>query len=301
MRAYLLALFCITAFLAANVAFAQMTSTNYEIRWDSVGFGGSDTSSSASYQLRDTIGSVGAGQSTSTSYILDSGYRAGIFDQIITFELFIQGTTVTTASALSSTTVTVADTSGFSVGDKIVIIQDRGTSQVAGVGEVTGIAGSDITVDAIEDGAGSVSVDGTDDYVYLMDASSVNYGDVSDSEVVQSIVGWEVSIDMDGGYTVSVVDDGNLRSGSNDIDDVTDGSVTAGSEEYGGRSSDSTLASSTFDTEDAAFTTSYQQVGTESDAIFTSRDFLTLKAARSSSSTTGTYSHTLSLIASGNY
>ena len=129
----------------------------------------------------------------------------------------------------------------------------------------------------------------------------MNYGDVSDSEVVQSIIGWEVSIDMDGGYAVSVVDDGNLRSGSNDIDDVTDGSVTAGSEEYGGRSSDTTLSGSTFDTEDTAFTTTYQQVGTESDAVFTSRNYLTLKAARSGSSASGSYSHTLSLIASGNY
>lgn len=292
---------CLITLLAANVALAAMSSTNYEIQWDSVGFSGSDTSSSTSYQLRDTIGGSAIGQGTSTSYVLDAGYRAGIYDQIISFEIFVQSSTSTTASALSSTTVTVADTSSFSVDDKIAIIQDFGSSQVVGIGEISGIVGNDITVDAIEDGSGTVTIDGTDDYVYLLNASSINFGDVEETDLAQSIIGWETTIDVDNGYTVFVIDDGNLRSGVNDIDDVTDGSVTVGSEEYGGRASDATLTGSTFDTEDAAFTTSYQQVDTESDTSFESRDYLTVKAAVATGSVKATYSHTLSLIASGNY
>ncbi len=292
---------CLIILLSSNIALAAMSSTNYEIQWDSVGFGGSDTSSSASYQLRDTIGGNALGQTSSTSYVLDAGYRAGIYDQIISFEIFAQSSTSTTASALSSTTVTVADTSSFSVGDKIAIIQNLGSSQVVGIGEISGIAGSDITVDSIEDGSGTVTVDGTDDYVYLMNATSIDFGNVQETDLAQSVIGWEVTIDVDNGYTVSVLEDGNLRQGANDIDDVTDGSVTVGSEEYGGRASDATLSGSTFDTQDTAFTTSYQQVDTESDTSFESRDYLTVKAAVAAGSINATYSHTLSLIASGNY
>lgn len=46
-----------------------------------------------------------------------------------------------------------------------------------------------------------------------------------------------VSTDSETGYSVSLTEDGNLRSGGNDINDVSDGEVTAGSEEYGIRAS----------------------------------------------------------------
>ncbi len=41
-----------------------------------------------------------------------------------------------------------------------------------------------------------------------------------------------------GGYNVTVVEDGNLRNGAHDINDVSDGAVNAGSEEYGLATSD---------------------------------------------------------------
>jgi hypothetical protein len=301
MRISLTALFTIVAIFMACSVSAQMSSTNYEIRWDSVGYGGSETSSSASYQLRDTVGSIGAGRGAGTSYLMDAGYRSGIFDRIVTFEIFGQSTTNTSASVLSGTTITVASASSFSTGDKVALIQDRGTSQVSGVGEIIDIAANDITLDSLDSGGAVISIDGSGDYLYLLGASSVSFGGVSETDVAQKIVGWEVSIDVDNGYSVSVIEDTDLASGANDIDDVADGSVTAGSEEYGARSSDQSLASSTFDTQDTGITSAFQQVGSRSSTSFASRDFITLKAATSTSSVSGTYSHNLSLIVSGAY
>ncbi|MFH1142840.1 MAG: hypothetical protein ABIH67_03715 [Candidatus Uhrbacteria bacterium] len=301
MRATCAVFICLTLFVLANSSFAAMSSTNYEIRWDSVGLGGSDTSSSASYQLRDTLGDNGSGRSTSDSYLIDAGYRGGIFDKIIAFELFAQSSTTTNATALSGTTITVSDSSSFSSGQKVALIQDFGASQVAGVGEITGISGNDITLDTLDTGGAVISIDGSGDYLYLMNATSINFGSVNENSLAQSVIGWEVNVDVDGGYTVSVIEDANLSSGVNDIDDVSDGSVTAGSEEYGARSSDQSLSNSTFDTQDTAITSSFQEVGSRSSAAFSSRDLLTIKAATASTSINGTYSHNLTIIVSGNY
>ncbi len=98
-----------------------------------------------------------------------------------------------------------------------------------------------------------------------------------------------------------MLEDDNLSSGANDIDDVGDGSVTVGSEEYGAISSDSSLSASTFDTADTAFTTSFQDIADESDVSFESRNFLELKAAIDGSTEDGSYSQTLTFILSGNF
>lgn len=69
--------------------------------------------------------------------------------------------------------------------------------------------------------------------------SSISLGALVPTAVATSGVAVTVTTDSGSGYTVSLAEDGNLRSGSNTIDDVSDGSVTAGSEEYGIRTSGS--------------------------------------------------------------
>jgi len=44
-----------TIFGLSFSVFATMTSTNYEIQWDEINAGGGEGSSSASYQLRDSV------------------------------------------------------------------------------------------------------------------------------------------------------------------------------------------------------------------------------------------------------
>jgi hypothetical protein len=77
--------------------------------------------------------------------------------------------------------------------------------------------------------------------------------------------------------------------------------VTAGSSEYGGRSSDATLASSTFDTQDTAFTTDPALVASVDAHPFLSIGFVTLKASVSGSQAGGSYSQTLTAIFVGEY
>lgn len=72
------ALFLFFILLFGLVDFARayvMGSSNYRIESDSINTGGEDTSSSTSYQLKDTVGEVGTGLSSSASYIMHAGYR----------------------------------------------------------------------------------------------------------------------------------------------------------------------------------------------------------------------------------
>lgn len=288
-------------FVWSRVVMAAMTSTNFEIRWDTVSTGGSDTGSSASYLLRDTAEVSVAGTGTSSSYQLEQGYRGSIDDQLITFEVFAQDTASgRAATALSGTTVTTS-TSGITVGTLIVVIQDLGAAQVSAIGEVASIGVGTLTVDAWTNGGTQPTVDGTNDYVYPVSSTSIALGTLSTSSISTAVVAFEVTAANDSGYTVQVFDDGNLRSGSNDIDDVTDGSITAGSEEHGARSSDATLSGSTFDTADTAILTTAADVATETAAKYESRHFLTLKTAISTSTIAESYSQSIYLIASGNY
>ncbi len=286
-------------FLCAGFISAEMTSTNYKIKWDAFSAGGSDTATSTTYLLRDSVDISASARSTSSSYQLGQGYREGVFDQILTFSLYIQDISdARTATALSGLVVTTS-TSGVSVGDYVLVVQDRGASQVAAIGKVTVVGGSTLTIDSLS--GGLPVIDGSNDYVYQLDGSTIAFGDLSASSVSTAVIAFEVSIDNDSGYVVQIQEDGNLRSGANTISDVSDGAVTAGASEYGARSSDVTLSTTTFDTEDSAITSTYQNVVTESSSSFSSRNFVTLKSSMASSATAGSYGQSLSIIVSGNF
>jgi hypothetical protein len=54
-----------------------MTSSNYQINWDSINQGGLDVSTSTNYGMRDTIGEHATGDSSSVNYQISAGYRVG--------------------------------------------------------------------------------------------------------------------------------------------------------------------------------------------------------------------------------
>src|SRR3989338_8111501 len=152
--------------LLSQPVLAEMTSTNFIIRWDAVNSGGSDTGSSATYKLHDSVGDTAPGSGTSTTYGLDAGYRAGIYEQVITFDVMAQSNaTERVATSLAGTTI-VTDTTGLSVGDFIAIVQDRGPNQVAGMGKINAVGVGTVTVDELEDNGTAPTIDGTNDYVY---------------------------------------------------------------------------------------------------------------------------------------
>lgn len=290
-------------FIYTNPVTAEMTSTNYQIRWDSLTEGGSDTSTSETYGVHDSIGGNALGDSTSETYQTSGGYRAGIFDQILTFDVLLQNSSDSRAvTARSGTTVSIANTTGLSVGGYIALVQDNGASQVSAIGKISSISsGVSLVVDAWTDNGTTPTIDGTNDLLFPLNGSTIALGELSSTSVATALIGYEVTADLESGYSVQVLTSGGFSNGSHSITSVSDGSVTTGSEEYGARSSDTSIATSTFDTQDTALTTSFQDIATEVDAKYDNRHFLTLKAAASSGTASGNYSQSISLIASGNF
>ncbi len=277
-----------------------MTSTNYQILWDSVGVGGIDTATSASYKLRSSLGTVG-GTSSGSTYQVTDGYRAGIYDPIVDFDVLTQKrSTQVAVTAMTTTTVTVTTTTGISDGDYVLVVQDEGVSQVSAIGKVTGVTATVITVDFFD--GGSPTIDGSGDYVYELTGDAIDFGTITSSAVSTAVIGWEVTADVSQGYNVYLFENQDLlASGPSTITDVSDGTVTAGSTEYGARASDASLASSTFDTQDTGITTSLQQVASRSNNAYEERDFVTLKVSVANGFTSGGYSHTLTAIYVGDY
>ncbi len=68
---------------------------------------------------------------------------------------------------------------------------------------------------------------------FSVSPSVISLGTLSPSAVSASAVTLTVSTDSETGYAITAASDGDLRSGTNVISRVTDGSVTAGQTEYG--------------------------------------------------------------------
>ncbi|MBI4133106.1 hypothetical protein HY478_00680 [Candidatus Uhrbacteria bacterium] len=64
-------------------------------------------------------------------------------------------------------------------------------------------------------------------------AAAITLGDITTAAVSSASYTVTVTTNAQFGYTARITEDGNFRSGANDINDVLDGTVTAGSEEYG--------------------------------------------------------------------
>lgn len=306
MRSILKRLYFIISLLLATflpfISQATMSSDNYQIRFDSVGVGGLDTSASSSYQVRDSLEFI-QGTSTSSSYRVDQGYRGGIYDPVVHFNVVAQDTaSQVAATSITSTSVVVTAATGYATGDYIVVIQNEGLSQVVAMGKITSVAGTTLNVDFFRYADSLPSIDGTRDYVYELTGSSIPLTSFTPSTVSTGVIGWEVAADVPTGYSVFVRENQNFQTTGGDIiNDVDDGAVTAENEEYGGRSSDTTLTNSTFDTADTAFTSTLQQVASRAGATLEARDFLELKVAASESTVNGSYSHTLTVVFVGNY
>lgn len=130
---------------------------------------------------------------------------------------------------------------------------------------------------------------------YSISPSSAGLGTLSTAAVNTANVVITISTDSETGYSIAVTEDGNLRSGSNEINDVTDGSVTAGSEEYGIRTSgtDGRLPS------DTNLTGSV--IVASADGRVTARETTVIFSASADNSTpSGVYAHAVTFTATVN-
>jgi hypothetical protein len=295
----------VLAFFAfASTTFA-MTSTNYIVNWDSVNSGGDDISSSTNYIVHDTVGEQATGNSTSTSYQLDAGYRYGDTEApILSYDIGTQENSTETAfTAFSNAgkTVTVASVVSYAAGDFIGVVENKGAAQIIAIGKITNIGGLIITVDAWDGSPTLVSAvpAGGDDFVYRLSGDAAQLGTLVTSAVATSMTHTSVFSNLENGYTVYISDDGNLRVDSSTyILNVADGSVTAGSDEYGGRVF-GTNATSTGS--DFAFSTSSRAIQATSTYANDDRIGLVYKASISGTTAAGSYSHAVYYTLTGNF
>jgi len=298
-------LFAVVIFLVLQNSARAMTSTNYLINWDSVNSGGDDVSSSTNFGLRDTLGEQATGYSSSTSYLVSAGYRVG--DQDIPSLTFIIGTqenstkTAYTAFSTSSKSVIVASTAGYSNNDLIGVVENIGLAQMVAIGKIVSILGTTITVDAWEGTPQLMSeVPGVgNNSVFRMNGYAAELGTLSTTAGNTSITGTRIESDAPNGYTVYVNDDGDLRNGTTPITNVSDGSVTVGSEEYGIRIFGSHAVGVG---SDIALSTSPQTIQQSSTSTQSEeRDVIVYKAAISSATTAGNYSQNVFYTVTANY
>lgn len=305
MRTWVIALFCALFLLPAAAVFA-MTSTNYGINWDSVNFGGRDDATSTNYQLQDTLGELGSGVATSESYQLSAGYRLPDVDATsLSLTLGTQeNSTRTTWTAFSNAgnTVTLSSVVGYATGSFIGVVENSGAAQLVAFGKITHIAGLLVTVDAWEGEPASISATpaGGNDFVYRMDGTAAELGTLSLNSVATSFTLTDIVSNLENGYTVSVQVDGNLRYATGTfITNVSDGAVSAGSEEYGGESVGS-LATGTG--QDFSFSsTSTRNVQTSVNAGDHDRSSVLYKLSISAGTASGNYGQTIFYRLTSNY
>jgi len=282
-----------------------MSSTNYQIQWDNINTGGTDFSTSTSYQLNDTIGDI-SGTSTSANYNLSAGYRAGEIEDILSMTIRTQNAGVQTAfTAFSNAgnTVTVSSTAGFAVGNLIAVVENEGFGQLAAVGEITDITGSVITVDDWDGEPASVSAipAGGDDVVYLMSLNAISLGSVSDASENVAVAMTSILTDAANGYTVYIQPDQLLQSASGTVmTTVTDGAVSLGSEEYGTENVGATALDTGTDLGVTSTQRSVQTSGTDTGGV-PDKIAMLYKLAITNATEAGTYTQTIFYTLTANY
>lgn len=299
---------CLGIIAAFGLFFASaahaMTSTNFIVNWDSLNSGGDDVSSSTNFQVRDTIGEQAVSTGTSSNFQLYAGYRFGDTEAtVLTFDVGTQENSTETAFTAfddSANTVTVNSTSSFSVGNFVGVIENVGASELIAIGKVTSISGAVITVDDWDGNPAAVSASpsGGNDFVYRLQGDAAQLGTLSSSAVATSLTHTTVQTNVSGGYTVYVSADGDLTTGSNAIDAVSDGAVTAGSEEYGARIFGTTATSTG---SDFAFATTTREIQMATSTATGHRIGLVYKASISASTAGGSYSQAVTYTVTGNY
>lgn len=299
-------IFIVLSFIFVNLHVFAMTSTNYQINWDSVNSGGDDISTSTNYQLHDTVGEQATGISSSTNYSVSAGYRVGEGEQAqLSFRIGTQEDATEVAySAFNNAglSVTVNSTSSFSVDDLIGVVENKGLSQIFAIGKILSIQGADIVVDQWDGLPGSLnaSPSGGDDFVFRLNGNSINFGTLNSSLGNTSLTATRVTSDAQNGYTVYVSEDHDLRyTISDSIRGVTDGTVSLGSEEYGWRVFGSSATSTG---SDYSFSTSTQAIQ-HSDTVAATEERVGLeyKISIDNNTPAGNYSHLVYYTVTANY
>ena len=142
---------------------------------------------------------------------------------------FLFGTTTPLNSQISGGDYTIyADSFGFAENTSV----SGGDFTLYHTGGEFGVASSTGGTFVLQAGYQALER-GTISFSSQNEEDTVVFGQTLDSAVSTGSLVFSVTSESLSGYSVTATEDGNLRDGANDIDDVADGEVTAGSEEYG--------------------------------------------------------------------
>jgi hypothetical protein len=292
-------------FLFGSNVFA-MTSTNFSIPWDNLNEGGNDIGTSTNFSVRDTIGGLSVGTGTSANYQLSAGYRAPEASYLISLNVLTGNTVSSPYTAFingTGGTVTVNTPGSFTDGDMIAVVENQGFGELVAIGRVTSILGNVLTVDRFDGdgGAMSGSPSGGDDFVYRLASTSFSFGTVTPGAENAAVVGTSVKTNIPTGYSVYVEANQDLQNGLGHVmTPVTDGSVTAGSEEYGAEVTGPTAVSAGTDLSVTTTQHIIQSSGTASGAI-SDKVGMIFKLAINGATVAGTYTQTVYYSLTANY
>ncbi len=201
------------------------------------------------------------------------------------------------------------------------------------LGADNAFGGSDGDADTLEDqgaaaiviGSNLVTISGTVDpsLSLTLSGNTCALGTLSASNVQTCSYSTTVSTNATSGYTASIKDDGNLRNSTNDINDVSDGTVDYGNEEYGIATSASgqnilqlqdantdtnytdadctALDGGTTAVNASGLTTSNQSFASTSAPVDSDVVYLCHSASVSGTTPAGAYSHIVTITAIGNF
>lgn len=131
-----------------------------------------------------------------------------------------------------------------------------------------------------------------------LSSSSAALGTLSASSVANVTLTATISTDAPGGYSLGISEDHNFTSGNDTIADVSDGSVTAGSGEYGvGTSGTAGL----YNASNTSITLNFKSIASSSGMVSSQAVGVIFYASMSPSTNAGSYSHTVTLAAVSNF
>lgn len=208
---------------------------------------------------------------------------------------------ILTITASASSTVAGGSQATIKIPSNQITNPSSAATYVITIGGTFGDTGS-FAVSVVADDQFTVSTSVDPSLTFTLNDTAVNLPTLSVGSVSTDTTSFTVNTNAGSGYLVTAMEDGNLRFGANDINDVADGTVTAGSEEYGMSTSKSGQAFvQTSGNSAIAIDGTYKQCASASGSVSSDVTTLTLFASMAGSTSPGTYSHTVTLVATANF
>ena len=141
-------------------------------------------------------------------------------------------------------------------------------------------------------------------FTFAIDFTTCVLGTLSTGSVSTCTYTITTTTNAEDGYTTTIIEDGNLRDGTPDIDDVIGLVVNAGSEEYGASSNDADSLDIVTTAGDAAspITGTAQSIATQATGPVTADAVIvTHHASIAATTMAGNYSHVTTLVSTGTF